>query len=163
MTQHTMKHGDWAKIVETRQKKQQAQQKKGAYNTPIITILLLSIFVVAALWALFHNQNQQLSIAELSSEQKRRITRHFSKQFIIGSWEFYDTKFTKSDIEVMIKIPTQLSMSQLHASKYIRTALCPPTNHKVWSDVGLYNLHINLFTDSPRKGKAVMCNNPNMS
>ncbi|NOU50384.1 hypothetical protein HG263_07490 [Pseudoalteromonas sp. JBTF-M23] len=163
MTQQTMKHGDWAKVVEIRQKKKQAKLKKSDDNKSIIAILLLGFFVIATLWVCFLDSSQQTLISTLNKAQKERITRHFSKQFIMGSWEFYDAKFTSSDINVLIKIPTELAMDELQISKYIKNSLCPSTNSQVWRDVRKYNLYISLFVDSPRKGIYAKCVNPNMA
>ncbi|MBD1581903.1 hypothetical protein [Pseudoalteromonas sp. S16_S37] len=163
MTQHTMKHGDWAKVVETRQRKKQAQLKKSDDNKSIIAILILGFFVVATLWVYYLDNIQQDAVSTLNKAQKDRITRHFSKQFIMGSWEFYDAKFTSSDINVQIKMPTELAMSDVQVSKYIKNSLCPSTNSQVWRDVSDYNLYINLFVDSPRKGLSAKCENPNLA
>ncbi|CAH9062617.1 hypothetical protein PSECIP111951_04015 [Pseudoalteromonas holothuriae] len=163
MTQHTMKHGDWARIVETRQIKKQVQPKRSTNNKFVIISLLIGFFVIAALWVYALDNTQEHQISALKKVQKERITRHFSKQFMMGSWQLYDAKFSKLDINVLIKMPTNLAMNEQQITTYIKDSICPSLGNQIWHDVNYYNLYINLFVDSPRKGIYTKCQNPNLS
>ncbi|CAM4127243.1 hypothetical protein [Pseudoalteromonas byunsanensis] len=161
MTQPTIKHGDWAKIQETRAKKKQASAKNRANNVTIILALIAGFAVIAMLWSKLLDKTNESRIPVLKQEQKLRIARHFSKQFIMGNWHFYDAEFTSSDINILIKMPTKLAMSEQQVAQYIKGSICPSSNSRIWRDVNHYNLHINLFVGKPRNGTYTQCDNPN--
>ncbi|MCF6434458.1 MULTISPECIES: hypothetical protein [Pseudoalteromonas] len=161
MTQRTMKHGDWAKIVESRSKKQQAPAKKNGQSATIIFTLLIGFAIFAMLWAKLLETSHGRDIPVLEKEQKQRISRYFSKQFIMGNWQFYDAEFTNSDINILIEMPNRLAMSEQQLTQYIKGSLCPSTNSRIWRDVNHYNLNINLFVGKPRNGTYAQCSNPN--
>lgn len=168
MTQRTIKHGDWVKIVEsnTEQKKQSLRKKTIKESAskksqfPIICILLGGFIILASAWVyLFDSslaQNQQLDVSA-----QNKITRYFSKQFMIGSWQFKKAQFDGGKVKVFISIPQKLAMSESELEDYIQHSLCPPMSSKLWLDINQHNLYINLFVGSPRRGDVAKCNNPN--
>ncbi|WP_105169499.1 hypothetical protein [Pseudoalteromonas sp. T1lg23B] len=160
MTQPTIKHGDWAKIVESRSKKKQAAKNK-RNNVTAVLALFFGFVAFAMLWSMIFDSTNKSNIPVLKTEQKQRIARHFSKQFIMGNWHFYDAEFTSSDINILIKIPTKIAMNEQQLAQYIKGSICPSSNNRIWHDVNHYNLYINLFVGKPRNGTYAQCDNPN--
>ncbi|WP_125781121.1 hypothetical protein [Pseudoalteromonas rubra] len=158
MTQRTMKHNEWVKIVESRhrQKKQNTTVKT---TLPIWSMLLGGFIILSAAWTYFvDSSSEQVQVAAIDSSAQKRITRYFSKQFMMGSWKFNNIDFKSGELNVFIQIPTKLAMSEHEVKEYIRNSLCPAANNRVWQDVQNNDMYIYLYTDMPRTGKYALCN-----
>ncbi|MBE0370182.1 hypothetical protein [Pseudoalteromonas aurantia] len=169
MTQRTIKHGDWVKIVESRteQKKQslrKGSRKKVVLNKktqfPIVSMLLAGFIILASAWVYFFEESTTHS-SLLNANAQNKISRYFSKQFMMGSWQFKQAKFDTGEVNIFISIPQKLAMNKNELEGYIKHSLCPPENSRVWLDIDKNNLFINLYVDSPRKGSFAQCSNPN--
>ncbi|TMP41372.1 hypothetical protein CWB96_14130 [Pseudoalteromonas citrea] len=169
MTQRTIKHGDWVKIVESRteQKKQSLRKssrknapKNNKMNVPFISMLLGGFIILASAWMYFSG-GAKAQGAMLDVTAQNKISRYFSKQFMMGSWQFKRAKFDDGEVNIFISIPQKLSMNEKELEGYIKHSLCPPASSRVWLDINKSELYINLYVDSPRKGNFAQCQNPN--
>lgn len=158
MSQPTLKHGDWAKIIESRQK-QNCHKKT---HTPwlkfvYLGLVFLTVFVVFYWTSLPSAQAQ----TPLSGESQTRIARYFSKQFMMGTWQLDEVKFSEYGVITHIRVPKKLNMEGDVLSNYVRHSLCPPASSVIWRDIKTHSLTMNLFVSLQRKGQKAQCDNPN--
>ncbi|TMP80119.1 hypothetical protein CWB73_11465 [Pseudoalteromonas phenolica] len=158
MSQPTLKHGDWAKIIEPRQKQNNSKAAKSASLKYIsfgaILLTLMAIFY----WT---NLSASQSQPPLSEESQTRVVRYFSKQFMMGTWQLDEVKFSEYGVVTNIRVPKKLNMEGEVLSNYVKHSLCPPASSLIWKDIKTHTLTMNLFVSLQRKGKKAQCANPN--
>ncbi|PCK31104.1 hypothetical protein [Pseudoalteromonas piscicida] len=161
MTQRTLKHAEWLKIVESRASQKQVKIKPKNTLSPAIiwTFVLATIVSFISAWAYTTETSATPSLV-LSEESKRRINRYFTKQYMVGTWQFSHVKTSKDDINVFIRIPTKLALTGQALKGYIEQSLCPPANSNVWRDVSQFALYMHLYSDSPRHSDYAKCKAP---
>jgi hypothetical protein len=164
-----MKHSDWVQIVESRmeQKKQslrkasrKSMSKSKKISMATISILMGSFVILASVCVYFFEAPKTQNVM-LDETAQDGIYRYFSKQFLMGSWQFRKATFDVGEVNIFISIPKKPSMNDDELEGYIKHSLCPPSKSKVWRDIHHSDLYINLYVDSPRKGSFVQCQNPN--
>lgn len=159
MAQRTMKHSDWLKVVESRAKAKQPQQRKAQpkpakyYKLLVLALIFTCIGVVASQY----NDTQSVNVKGLDAAAEQRIYRYFSKQYMLGSWQFSHLKTSTSEVNVFIKIPERLALEGEALHGYISQSLCPPNNSAIWRDVGSLTVFIHLYSNSPRHSDFASC------
>ncbi|TMN34060.1 hypothetical protein [Pseudoalteromonas sp. S2755] len=161
MTQRTLKHAEWLKIVESRANQQQLQIKPKNKLSPAViwTFVLATMISLVSAWA-FITETPEAPTQQLSKESQMRINRYFTKQYMVGSWQFSHLKTSKDDINVFIRIPTKLALTGQALKGYIEQSLCPPANSNVWRDVSQFALYMHLYSDTPRHSDYAKCKAP---
>ncbi|GEK08440.1 hypothetical protein HUZ36_08735 [Pseudoalteromonas sp. McH1-7] len=161
MTQRTLKHADWLKIVESRAKQQQQQSKPKTKLSPmvILTFLLAMTISLLSAWALLKDTATPANLV-LSEESEKRLNRYFTKQYMVGSWQFSHMKISKDDINVFIRIPSELALTGQALKGYIEQSLCPPATNNIWRDVNQFTLYMHLYSGSPRHSDYAKCSAP---
>ncbi|GMM84171.1 hypothetical protein [Pseudoalteromonas sp. MTN2-4] len=158
MSQPTLKHGDWAKIIETRQKQNSTQKSRNSsFKFVSIGLVFLTIFAVFYWTSLPATQAE----TPLSDDSQTRIARYFSKQFMMGTWQLDEVKFSEYGVITHVRVPEKLNMDGDVLRNYIQHSLCPPASSVIWQDVKTHPLTLNLFVSLQRKGQKAKCNNPN--
>ncbi|ALO43870.1 hypothetical protein [Pseudoalteromonas phenolica] len=158
MSQPTLKHGDWAKIIEARQKQNSSPKaQNSSLKFTFIGLVFLAIFAVFYWTSLPATQAQ----TPLSDESQTRIARYFSKQFMMGTWQLDEVKFSEYGVITHVRVPKKLNMDGEVLSNYIQHSLCPPASSLVWQDIKAHQLTMNLFVSLQRKGQKAKCDNPN--
>jgi hypothetical protein len=158
MSQPTLKHGDWVKIIESRQKQNMTQKSSNSsLKYASLGLVLLAIFVVFYWTSLPVTQAQ----TPISGESQNRIARYFSKQFMMGTWQLDEVKFSEYGVITHIRVPSKLNMDGDVLNNYIQNSLCPPASSVIWRDINTHSLTMNLFVSLQRKGQKARCANPN--
>ncbi|CCQ10556.1 hypothetical protein PALB_14230 [Pseudoalteromonas luteoviolacea B = ATCC 29581] len=160
MENRTLKHSDWLKIVDSRDVKTIRKQSNVVTRKRPLSQLWLSLIISAAFIMLGFNlmeSEEAVLNPELSGSAKQRIERHFSKQFMMGSWQLSRVKFNRDEIGIYIQIPNELALSAEDQKHYIQYSLCPPADDYIWQTVGNYGLFIHLYTNNLRNSQFAEC------
>lgn len=158
MSQPNLKHGDWAKIIETRQKQNSPLKSRNlSFKFFSIGLVFATIFAFFY-WTSLHNTQAQIP---LSNDSQTRIERYFSKQFMIGTWQLKEVEFSEYGVITHIRVPEELNMDGDVLKDYIQHSLCPPASSVIWQDFQKHSLTINLFVSLQRNGQRARCINPN--
>lgn len=158
MSQPTLKHGDWAKIIESRQKQNSC---KKAHK---LSLKFVSLgFVFFAIFTVFYWTSLPSAQAKtpLSADSQTRVTRYFSKQFMMGTWQLDEVNYSEYGVITHIRVPKRLNMDSEVLTNYVKHSLCPPASSVIWRDIKTHPLTMNLFVSLQRKGQKAQCDNPN--
>ncbi|MEI5637971.1 MULTISPECIES: hypothetical protein [unclassified Pseudoalteromonas] len=156
MAQRTMKHSDWLKVVESRTKTKPSKTPSKPvkhYKLLVLTLIFTCIGVVASQY----NNTESVNVKGLDAAAEQRIYRYFSKQYMMGSWQFSHLKTSTSEVNVYIRIPERLALQGEALNGYISQSLCPPSNSAIWHDVGSLTVFIHLYSESPRRSDFAAC------
>lgn len=158
MSQPTLKHGDWVRIIESRKKQNHSQESRATTLKYIaFGVVFLAIFAVFY-WTAVPKAQAQVPLTE---ESQTRIARYFSKQFMMGTWHLDEVKFSEYGVFTHIRLPQKLDMNGETLGNYIKHSLCPPSNSAIWKEIKTHPLTMNLFVSLQRKGQKAQCENPN--
>ncbi|WMN62037.1 hypothetical protein NI389_19755 (plasmid) [Pseudoalteromonas xiamenensis] len=161
MENRTIKHEEWLKIVDSRAtKKTNRKQSKAVAGKRPSTHIWFTLFFIT-LTCIFGyrmmDKETQVSVNSLSANAKQLIERHFSKQFMMGSWQLSRVKFGDSEIGVYVQIPNELALSAEDQKRYIQQSLCPSGDDYIWQSIGQHGLFIHLFTNNLRNSQYAQC------
>ena len=144
MTQQTLKHRDWVKIIDKRHRELSLKKKKTIADLlPCYLICSVAIGSAFLILSSFIKSNKQ---EELSAQEKQIIQQYFSKKLKAGRWYLSHSDFNGNNISIYINLPELLPIEEPYLSNYIQNTLCPSRKEHESKLIENYNLLINLFT-----------------
>lgn len=149
MTQQTLKHRDWVKIIDKRHREISLKKKKTIIDL-LPSYLICSAAIGTSLFILssFIKSNTRV---ELSIQEKQVIQQYFSKKLRVGKWHLSHLDFNSNNINIYINLPELLPIEEPYLSKYIQQTLCPSSEELESVLIKNHNLSINLFSGPEAK------------
>ncbi|MEI8603844.1 hypothetical protein [Pseudoalteromonas sp. B160] len=155
MTQRTLKHRDWVKIIDNRHQQITAKPKKQPKIVAKCTIFAAAALITGLIYNELNNPQQ---LTQLTIQQQQNIQQHFSRKLTLGNWQFSHADFKDNQIKIYINLPNSLALKEPVLTSYIQQTLCPAKSERLWRIIEHRRLIIHMFTGSSiRTGYTVEC------
>ncbi|MDQ9091552.1 hypothetical protein RC083_08120 [Pseudoalteromonas haloplanktis] len=155
MTQRTLKHRDWVKIIDHRQQQIKPKPKKQVTVLFKCTIAAVALLIVGLTISTLSHPDQY---PQLSIQQQQNVQQHYTKKLMTGNWQFSHADFEFNQIKIYINLPNSLPLEESVLTHYIQQTLCPAKSDQLWHIIDNRNFMIHLFTGSSiRTGQTIKC------
>lgn len=132
-------------------------------------IYLLPMLLIGGLLSGCIQSNAATSESAISSTSQKHITDNtlkvvnaaFYPSFILSEWRYKGARNFKGKINAYIQIPGPLEMSKEVQKSYLRTAICPSSEHtNMWNEIDGIPLSVHIYTHKQKQSLYVDCVNP---
>ena len=126
--------------------------------TMISALILMAITLNGCGKALSMNMADK---GPVPSNIAKLFAREFQQRFSAGEWRYQNVQNANGLLQVHIQIPDKLDLDDDKAQAYIRAVICPDKRKtELWSQIGQYDLAVNLYTSLKSTGINETCVNP---